>query len=380
MRVISSGYMHDSRGAPFPKRSAAFTDIFLASNGELLASFRLGSERESLDGHEVVYASSDGGKTWSLRWDGFEKGMWADGTPGEIKTFSIAELTPGVLTATGLWVDRTDPSLPYVSPRTQGILPMRIYHSVSRDGGRTWTGRKRMKTDPHVGASPNTHAILKLANGVLAQPYEHWKEYDDESQAKQGTELRLSHDFGRTWPEYVTVAAHPKQALYYWDVRYAQHPGTGQLAAMYWTHDSAKQQDVDSHISWGTPDGREWTTPVATGLPGQHTQPIALGGDRLAAVYPVRRGPRPGIAMSLSRDFGKTWDRSHDLAVYDSADGEEAGAKGPRPQKELWDDMIAWRFGHPRGVLLPDGTVLVVFYAGDNTFKSARWARVDVGS
>ena len=38
--------------------------------------------------------------------------------------------------------------------------------------------------------------------------------------------------------------------------------------------------------------------------------------------------------------------------------------------------MEAWRFGHPRAVLLPDGEVFVVYYAGDDQAKSARWARV----
>ena len=38
--------------------------------------------------------------------------------------------------------------------------------------------------------------------------------------------------------------------------------------------------------------------------------------------------------------------------------------------------MEAWRFGHPRAVLLPDGEVFVVYYAGDDQAKSARWTRV----
>ena len=38
-------------------------------------------------------------------------------------------------------------------------------------------------------------------------------------------------------------------------------------------------------------------------------------------------------------------------------------------------DMEAWRFGHPRAVLLP-AEVFVVYYAGDDQAKSARWTRV----
>lgn len=96
------------------------------------------------------------------------------------------------------------------------------------------------------------------------------------------------------------------------------------------------------------------------------------------AVYARRKDP-PGIAASISYDFGVTWDRSRDLTVYNSAEGTESGAAGSRNQKDKWDDMIAWRFGHPRGLRLPDGNVLVVYYAGDDVVKSACWAIVEDG-
>ena len=39
-----------------------------------------------------------------------------------------------------------------------------------------------------------------------------------------------------------------------------------------------------------------------------------------------------------------------------------------------WRDMMRWTFAHPHPVRLPDGTVLVAFYAGAIL---ARWCRVD---
>ena len=88
-----------------------------------------------------------------------------------------------------------------------------------------------------------------------------------------------------------------------------------------------------------------------------------------------RRDP-PGIALSISDDYGQTWDQAQDLMVYDSTAGTEPGATDAHSQAELWSDMERWRFGHPRAVLLPNGEVYVVFYAGDDHVKSARWARV----
>jgi hypothetical protein len=43
---------------------------------------------------------------------------------------------------------------------------------------------------------------------------------------------------------------------------------------------------------------------------------------------------------------------------------------------DSWQCLKAWRFGHPRGVLLPDGTIFVAYYAGDGVTTSMRWARI----
>jgi hypothetical protein len=116
---------------------------------------------------------------------------------------------------------------------------------------------------------------------------------------------------------------------------------------------------------------------VPTGLPGQHTQPLALGGDRLLAVYSHRQDPG-GIRAVLSSDFGRSWDRSTEVVVYASSAGVEPGSGGPRDQEAYWTDMGKWQFGHPRGAVLPNGEVLVVFYGGSGVTRSARWARLRI--
>ena len=376
MRVIASGYIHDGRTAPVHQRSCSRTTVTLLHDGTLLATCRLGSDRESLDGHEGVFVSTDLGETWAMRYHGYEQGAW-DGVPGEVKAFTINELTQGHLTATGLWTDRSHPDAPFIHPETQGLLPMRVFHTNSSDGGYSWTSRRRMDTEPHPGASCATQPPYVLPGGILAQPYEHWKEYEDPSPGHPAAWFRLSNDQGATWPDFIQVARHPDNMLYYWDQRLAVHPTTGQWVVMFWTHEPDTGTDRDVHIAWGTPDGMSWTTPSSTGLPGQHCQPIPIGGNRLLAAY-AQRGNPPGIGISISEDFGRTWDRSRDLLAYDSREGDESGADGGRSQKDKWNDMIAWRFGHPRGVLLPDGNVFVVYYAGDDVVKSACWAKIEV--
>jgi hypothetical protein len=373
MDVVASGVIWDARTAPVNQRSASANAAIRLADGTVLVTCRLGSDREGPDGHTAIFASTDAGDTWALRFLGLAELEW-EGWPGETRGWYIAELEPGVLTASVLWTDRSDPSAPWVHPVTQGLLGMRAYHLISTDGGRTWPERRRVDLGQHPGAS-TTGPVLRLADGALAQPYEHWKERLDPDPGRPAAYLRLSVDDGRTWASEVLVAHHPTDARFYWDQRLDVHPLDGRLVSMFWTHDPVAAKDVDIHISWGSPDGRDWTVPTGTGLPGQHCQPIALGGDRLLAVY-SHRGDPPGIRAAFSDDFGRTWDRSAELVVWASDAGDEPGAGGPRAQKDFWNDMGAWQFGHPRGALLPSGEVLVTFYGGSGIARSAHWARI----
>ncbi len=375
MQVVASGVAWDSEGAPINERTVSATSALALSDGTVLLTFRLGSDREGADGHTAVMVTGDRGETWELRSLSLAEREW-DGWPGETRGWYVAELSPGELLASVLWTDRTDPGAPWIHPTTQGLLGMRVYHLRSSDGGRTWPDRRRIDLSPHGGAS-NTGPVLRLAGGALAQPFEHWKEYEDPSPGRPAAWLRLSTDEGATWPEDVLVAQDADGARYFWDQRIETHPDDGRLVNMFWTHAPDDGRDLDVHVSWGSPDGRDWTEPVGTGLPGQHCQPISLGGDRLVAVY-SHRGDPPGIRAVLSEDFGKTWDRSTEITVWSSVAGGEPGADRPRSQDEYWNDMGAWQFGHPRGVRLPDGEILVVFYGGSGVTRSARWARLRV--
>lgn len=375
MEVVASGVIWDARTAPINERSASATSAVCLVDGTLLATCRLGSDREGADGHTAVFASIDRGETWELRYLGLTEREW-DGWPGETRGWYIAELTPGVLTASVLWTDRSDPSQPWVDPQTQGLLGMRAYHLTSTDGGRSWPERRRIDLSPHPGAS-STGPPLRLTGGAIGQPFEHWKDRHDPQPGRPAAWLRLSADGGRSWPADVLVAQHPDNALFYWDQRLETHPIDGRLVNMFWTHEVGTGRDVDVHLAWGSPDGRTWTVPAGTGLPGQHCQPISLGGDRLLAVYSHRNDP-PGIRAALSEDFGRTWDRATEIVVWASDAGDEPGSDRPRSQDEYWNDMGAWQFGHPRGARLPDGEVLVTFYGGAGGSRSARWARLRI--
>jgi hypothetical protein len=372
LEVISSGKVFDAISAPLDRRSAAFTSVAHLTDGTLLVAFRNASGRDSPDGRLRILCSQDTGRSWKTLHAGLPAVV--DGVQGNLYSGYFTELTPGHLLGCFLWVDRSKADLSFVNPQTAGILPTRILLADSPDAGATWTQFRPVEMAPHVGCA-STGPVWRLPGGLLALPYENWKEYDDTSPGNHGAQLRISSDQGRTWPTTLTVATDADACRFYWDQRVAEHPHSGRLAAMFWTHDRKAGQDLDVHIAWGEADGTGWTTPVATGLPGQHCQPLAVGGDSLVAFYVHRQDP-PSLRAVLSQDFGHTWDRSTELVFYDSTAGAESGTGGPRAFTEFWRDMMAWRFGHPRAVLLPDGELFAVYYGGDEAATSVYWVRI----
>jgi hypothetical protein len=104
---------------------------------------------------------------------------------------------------------------------------------------------------------------------------------------------------------------------------------------------------------------------------------VALGGDRLAAIYVHRHDP-PSLRLVLSDDFGRTWRRDEELTFYTSDVGTEAGFGDDHAFEEFWQDMMTWRFGHPRGVLLPNGDLFIAFYAGTSDTSRVEWVRISV--
>ena len=359
MRVIGSGHVYDAAAGPLHGRVCAHTTINCLHDGTVLVAFRRGTARDSLDGHVCVFASTDQGETWELRHDGVGLGAWDD-TPGEVKCLAIAELTPGKLIGTSLWVDRSRPELPWIHPQTQGpAADARVPHHLHR-----WW--------PHVGPPtggaycPTRRGLALLLIRPGACPAACWpspmstgKPTTTATTPRPGARLRLSSDAGATWPEYVTVAVHPDAALYYWDQRLGQPPRYRPTRCD--VLDPRRRPSAKTKTST-LPGVRRMAAlgqqPVGTGLPGQHCQPLPVGGEQLVAVYAHRESPTRHPRRPQPRFRPHLGPHPRSCRCTPAPPGPSPAPGASRDQRELWQDMLAWRFGHPRAVLLPDGDSL----------------------
>lgn len=376
MRIIDQGVLFDATGQLAHRRTNCFTSLFVMPGDRILVSFRTGKTKDDPDENLILRLSQDGGKSWETVFEGLPPRV--DGIGGGWRHGPISLLEPGRLIGSFCWFDRSERNCPLANPETQGVLPSRVFVMESRDEGRTWVDRREVNTKPFEGIA-TTGAILKLANGALALPYEAWKSYSDTSYGKHHAILRISHDGGHSFDPAVIVAHDPNANLFFWDQRLALDPETGRIVGLFWTHERQAQQDRNIHIAWGSPDGKTWTQPVDTGMAGQIASPLILPGGRVLAVYVHRHSP-PSLRAVLSEDFGKTWDRANELVFYASGAGKESGMEGQRSFGDYWSDMSVWNFGHPEAALLANGDIFIAFYGGDSNALSMRWVRMTLST
>jgi hypothetical protein len=274
-----------------------------------------------------------------------------------------------------LAVDHSDPTLPLANPETQGLLPTTVYVTESEDGGHSWSTPRAVNLDPHTG-NAITGDLLRLKDGKVALPYEAWKGYHDTAAGEHHAALRISGDDGQSWRELAIVAHDPANRLLFWDQRLTVAPDDGRLFGLFWTHDRAAQEDVPMHAAWGSADGHEWSLPRSMGIEGQIAAPLALSAGKIFAAYVHRHNP-PSLRALLSDDFGKSWNGAEELVFYaKERDRDEAGMGGPRDFADYWADMSIWTFGHPAPARLPNGDVMVAYYAGNEKAMGIHWVRI----
>jgi hypothetical protein len=373
MRVVDRGTIFDARSAPREARFCTFPTLVRQDDGRLVAGFRTGSAKDSADEDVRIMASDDEGATWQSVSEGF--GDVPPGSGGRIRCIALTVVGRYKLIASLSWLDRSNPTLPMFNPQTEGILPTKVLFAESEGGGCSWTDPREVPLLPHKG-NAITGSIIVLKDGCLALPYEAWKEYDDTGPGKHHASLRISPDGGKMWPDMAAIAHDPAGRVLYWDQRVTVDPASGRLIAMFWSYDRCAKRDLDIHIAWSTPDGRQWSAPQSTGIAGQIAAPLAIDGQRVLATYVHRHYP-PSLRTVLSSDFGKTWTVAEELVFYEKAySKQESGMGGKRDFADYWTDMGVWTFGHPTALLLPKGDVMVAFYAGDETAMSIYWVRI----
>ena len=387
MRIVETGVLQPG-SASTERAVLSFPSLVSPSDGSVLALYRAGSSKDSEDETIEMCRSLDSGRTWSEPRRCFEAPTLG-GRRGTLKVCYLTEIEPGHMLAASMWVDRqTYPGQPLFNAETEGCLPMVILLADSYDFGQTWTPWRRVPMPDDTAAQPAdgeppsqrnigpaslTSPILKLPDGTLAMSVETNKHYHDASRWYQRVVLFHSHDGGRTWEGPVTASQDPSGRIFYWDQRVGVAPD-GRIAAFLWTYDRETLTYLNVHRRLSADGGLTWLPLEDLGFADQPSHPAILPDGRVVLAWVDRFGSR-SIRARLAASIEAAFDPQSEVLIYAHP---TAGEAGDDDTGELLAGMSLWTFGLPYAEVLPDGDVLVVYYAGSESVMDIRWARLRV--
>lgn len=368
MKLINKGIVF--AGAPGTNTaSCCFPGIVRLPDGKLMCSWRAGSTKESADGKIWLAHSPDNGNQWNS-WP-LDVSDQDGEAAGEFHYGPLTVLDDGRLLITLMWTDRSDPSLPFFNPETEGLLPVRTIFAESTDGGRTWSQRRAMDAAPYHSPMPITGPVLRLPSGWLACCFEVNKHYADTRPWRHAAAMKLSSDGGITWPEAVEVANDPSGRLMFWDQRHSIFGD--RHVAMFWTYDRSANKDTNIHLSRSSGGGKTWTPPTDTGIVGQVAHPVHLRDGRLMVIY-IDRFHTRSIRARLSEDDGRTF--SDQVLIIHEQPRNSVDPGDTSQSADYLQDMQLWSFGRVDAVTDNTEDVWIVFYAGDSRATGIHWAHV----
>lgn len=331
-------------------------------DGTLLAGFDLGEAIESLDYRTYTARSRDEGRTWDA-----PTRLFQDPEP-RTSTHSVrlGRTRDGEIVGFGGRFYRPDPDEGLVNRANLGYTPMDLILVRSRDGGATWDGPETIRP-PLVGPGFEVcHRVVELADGRWLAPTATWKGWDGSAPNGMQAVALVSHDRGRSWPEWVTVADQYAAGVVSWEQGLTELPD-GRLVAAIWCYDERAGRSLPSKYVVST-DGRTFGPPRENGLRGETAKLLTLADGRVLCLY--RRLDQPGLWAVLVQIDGTEWVTLAEAPVWR---GPASGMHGQRP---AGDELSGLKFGFPSMVRLTDGDVFAVFWCLEECIHNIRWVRV----
>ena len=369
MKIVDRGVL--ARGERGTARAmATFPSVAALPDGSLLAGYRIGTNKDSADGTVELRRSLDGGGSWSEPVRPFSAVI--GGKRGSLRCVYITPLPEGRLIACSLWVDReTYPGEPLFNADTEGCLPMAVVVADSLDSGHTWTPWRVVPVTEDIGPPSLTSPVLRFSSGKLATSIESNKPYHDRGTWFQRVVYVFSHDAGQTWSAPQTVCQDPEALIFNWDQRAGVAPD-GRVVTFSWTYDRQTNIYLNIQRRISRDEGITWSAPEDLGFTDQPSRPAILPDGRVVLAWVDRfqtRSIRARVAASLDAPFRP----ESEVVLYSL---EQHRSRDLGNTGEMLADMNVWTYGLPYAETLPDGDVLVVYYAGTELSMDVHWCRL----
>ena len=369
MKIIDHGVLNPAQ--PGTRRAtAAFPSVAALPDGSLMASYRVGTNKDSADATVELRRSFDLGRTWSKPVSPFSTTL--DGKRGSLRCVYLTPLSESHVLACALWVDReTYPGLRLFNLETEGCLPMAVVLADSHDLGDTWSPWRVVPVTEDIGPPSLTSPVLRFASGKLAVSIETNKPYYDRSTWYQRVVYVFSEDGGRTWSPPHTTCQDPEARIFHWDQRAGVGPD-GRTVTFTWTYDRHANTYLNIQRRISRDEGLTWSAPDDLGITDQPSRPAILPDGRVVLAW-VDRFQTHSIRARMAPSIAAGFSGESEVVLYSL---EHHRPRHLSNTGDMLADMNVWTYGLPYAETLPTGEVMVVYYAGDENSLDALWYRL----
>lgn len=348
MKKLYSAFIYENPKPLLYAKNSMFPNICVLPDGKLLAAHQIGQAFESVDATTHLSESTDGGKTWSAPWRADMEGIDARPTSECAK---ITCLPDGRLVMIGYAFYRDDPEEGLGNAQTGGLLEDYVFWAESSDGGKTWSERREIPTkwNGHTEASA---PIYVLHDGSWATPITGFPDWEGKMTSSVCGRLLRSYDAGKTWNDDVVCMEFPENAVLCYEQRMCQLDD-GTIVVVAWNEDTATGMRMNNHITISTDNGKTFSKPIDTGIRGQATGIVALGGNRFMMLHAVRADTdRPGVYACIAEFDGQQYRAVSCECIWSPT--------APVTKNNNFAEIFAFlKFGQPGAVRLPDGDILL---------------------
>lgn len=360
MKTLFTSVIYENPLPQLRARQSAFPGLCRLPDGRILATHQMGEAFESVDGTTYISISEDAGKTWSAPRRVFDK----ESEQIPLTDNSKPTLLPdGRVALFGYQYFRPDPELPIGNPETGGLLEDEIFLSLSEDMGQSFG--ERVHVPCAWGYSAEASAPLYvLQDGSWATPITGFARWDGTPSGRNCGRLLRSFDGGKSWNDDVICTAFEGDKISCFEQRMCQLDD-GTLVVISWNENMETGERHNNHVTISTDNGKSFGAPIDTGVLGQASSLLSLGGNRVLALHAVRRDTdAPGIYADIAEVKDGKWNILSLERIWAPA---TPVVKDPK-MAEIFSFL---KFGQPSAIRLADGTLLMTHWeAKDGVYRT----------
>ena len=360
IKDLKTGLIYRNPKPHLYARHAYFPSVVLLENGEMLASFVIGSAFDSRDCHVEIARSLDGGNVWNL--EGRMHNTKMDYPYSE--TCRISKMDDGEIVSFGAFFNRSFYE-ELCNPKTLGFPPTELAIFRSKDNGHSWKGPEKINPPFFAHSFEVCAPIVPLRDGRWSVATSVWKGWNGENPSGLKAVVFYSRDRGKTWPEYA-VTMEGGNSTYYWEQKVIELPD-GSLLSVAWIYNEATGKDGPNQYAISKDMGKTFSQPKSTGIIGQTIAIHSLGSNQILSVY--RRMDKPGLWANISILDNDKWINQEEYCLWR---GEV------RRYKSKASEFNVLKFGAPSILELSNRDFFVTFWCVEDCVSNIRWFRFKV--